>query len=564
MRKASETWMQGWMMQKQSSILSAAGVIGLSVAGSSITGLMSNRILTSHFYDATSLTQPILDSYWVAFQPSDMMFQLLVAGAMSASFIPVFSQIKKSNAREAFAVANTVLNGVLLIFALASLALFIFAPSVLSFITGSAFQSYQIELSSSLLRVLIFAQIFFVFSNFFSGMLQSYQRFVIPAFSPILYNCGIIFGTLFFSQSLGIFAPAIGAVIGAFLHMIVQIPLLRRLGYRYECTLHFRHQGAKKILQLAIPRAFSTGVDLLFPAVLTFFITSMQGANLTLMKFAQKLMIIPIRLFGVPIGQASLPFLADQSDDRDRGRFNTLVLQSLRQVLYLALPASALLLILRIPIVRFAYGAKNFPWGDTVLGGKIVLILALSIAFQSCTHVLTRAFFALHDTKRPFYISLATLVIGVFAGWYVSLQLQWGLLGIALIISGSGMIETIALFVMLILRTQMIRSQLFPFFAETGKMLIATLLMGFGLYSALKLLDIVVIDTTKTLGLITLTVCVTAVGMIVYLFMTWLMKIEELRYVTAVFEKTGLWKPLLRKQGVTKSMESIGEGIQEV
>ena len=122
MRKASETWMQGWMMQKQSSILSAAGVIGLSVAGSSITGLMSNRILTSHFYDATSLTQPILDSYWVAFQPSDMMFQLLVAGAMSASFIPVFSQIKKSNAREAFAVANTVLNGVLLIFALASLA----------------------------------------------------------------------------------------------------------------------------------------------------------------------------------------------------------------------------------------------------------------------------------------------------------------------------------------------------------------------------------------------------------------------------------------------------------
>jgi len=555
---------KNWLENKQTSILSAAAVITGSVILSSLTGLLSYRLLASTFYDPTTRSQPQLDAYWVAFQPSDIVFQLLVVGALSAAFIPVFTKYKQKDEQDAFRLASSVMNSILLVFGLVAIVVFIFAPYIVRAMTGDNFSDDQVILAANMTRIMLFAQFFFAISNFLSGMIQSYQRFIIPALSPVAYNLGIIIGTVFLSPIFGIFGPVYGVLLGAFAHMAMQIPLAYKLGFRYYALIDWKHEGLHDVLTLSLPRALSVGIDLIQPYFLTFFITSMAGVNLTLMRFAQRLMTIPIRMFGVPISQAALPFLSQEtSSNNDYVRYNQLLLQSIHQVAFFSMPASVLLLILRIPIVRFAFGAKNFPWGDTVLTGKIVAILAISVSAQAITHILIRGFYAIHDTRRPFIVSIFSMIIGVFLGWYITYFTPFlstsKILGLAGTITVTGFLETIILFVLLHRRTNFsLQQALIPL----SKMAVSSILMALGLYFPLKLLDIVIIDTTKTLGLLVLTGVVGVIGMTVYILIAKLLHVEELYIVKKLFGKMGLWKENLSKSG--EAIETVGAATEQI
>lgn len=533
-----------WLEVQQTSILSAAVIITASVLLSSLTGLLSYRLLASRFYDPSVKIQRQLDAYWVAFQPSDFVFQLLVVGALSAAFIPVFTKYKQKDERDAFMMSSSVMNVVLILFVIVGVSVMIFAEQIIRSMTGEQFTADQIRLAANMTRIMLFSQFFFAISNFLSGMLQSYQRFIIPALSPVAYNVGIIFGTVALSPYFGIYGPVYGTLIGAFLHMALQLPLAIKLGFRYRPVIQWNHPGVREVFVLTIPRAVGTAVDLIEPYFFTFFVTSIPGASLTVMRFAQRLMSIPIRVFGVPIGQAALPFLSEESSKGDEDRFRRLLTQSVHQVMFFAWPASVLLLILRIPVVRFAFGARNFPWGDTVLTGKILAILSLSIAAQAVTHVLVRGLYALHDTKGPFFVSVLSMSIGIAIGWYVTNFTQFGLLGLAAAMSLSGWSETIALF--LLLHTK-IRLQVKEVMLPQLKMAFAALLMAFGLYFPMKALDITVIDTTHTVGLLVLTAVVSVIGMGAYLLLVWLMKLEELQIIRKLVTRMKDWPKNLAK-----------------
>lgn len=546
-----------WLEQQQTSILSAATIITISVMLSSITGLLSYRFLASRFYNPSTKTQFELDAYWVAFQPSDLVFQLLVVGALSAAFIPVFTKHKHINEKDAFDMASSAINVLLCVFVVFGAVVFVFADQIVRVMTGAQFSDVQVQMAANMTRMMLFAQFFFAISNFLSGMIQSYQRFIIPAISPIVYNLGIIFGTLFLSKFVGIYGAVWGVLIGAFLHMALQVPLAWKLGFRYSFKVHLKHPGLREIITLTIPRTVSVGMDLLQPYFLTFFITTIGGASLTIMKFAQKLMSIPIRMFGVPIGQAALPFLSKETNEHDFVRFNQLFVQSLNQIMFFALPASVLLLILRIPIVRFAFGAKNFPWSDTVLTGRVVAILAISVAAQAATHILIRGFYALHDTRKPFFVSLFSVIINVGLGWYVSFFTNFGILGLATTIAISAFSETIILFVLLYFR---VKFSLFVVLKSQMKMIFAAVLMALALYFPMKLLDQTVIDTTRTLGLFALTSVVSISGMITYIFFCFILKVEELYILKKLYGKMNKWKQNLAKS--SESIETVSVGSQ--
>ncbi len=535
-----------WLETQQTSILSAAAIITASVLLSSLTGLLNYRLLASTFYDPSIKVQRQLDAYWVAFQPSDLVFQLLVIGALSAAFIPVFTKYKQKNEEDAFNISSSIMNVVLLLFVVVSIFVMIFAEQIIRAMTGVQFTADQVSLAANMTRIMLISQFFFAVSNFLSGMIQSYQRFVIPAISPVMYNIGIIFGTVVLSKYFGIYGPVYGTLIGAFLHMALQLPLSWRLGFRYRPIIMWKHEGVQEIFRLTIPRAIGTAVDLIGPYFVTFFVTSIPGASLTVMRFAQRLMSIPIRIFGVPIGQAALPFLSQESGKGDQDRFRRLLVQSMHQVSFFALPASVLLLVLRIPIVRFAFGAKNFPWGDTVLTGKIVALLAISVAAQSVTHVMVRGLYALHDTKGPFAVSLLTMMFNVGLSWYITYFTAYSLLGLAAVVSLTAWLEAVVLFGILHGRVHFgMREVIVPQF----KMMFASVLMAAGLYFPLKALDISVIDTTHTLGLLVLTGVVSVIGMGAYLLFVWLMKLEELRIVTQMWGRMSGWKTNLAKSG---------------
>lgn len=521
--------------KQQLSIMSAASVITVAVVMSSIVGLIRNRLLVSIFYE-----NPAMEAYWVSFRLPELVFQLLVIGALSAAFIPVFTKYERISKDDAFKMASSVLNLVLLLFLFFSAIVFVFAVPFTRLITGAGFSEEQILLSANLTRLMLFAQFFFAISNFLSGTIQSYKRFIIPALSPIAYNLGIIVGTLFLSSSLGIYGPAIGVVLGAFLHFALQLPLAFKLGFRYYFALDLKHPGVREIIRLMLPRTLTLSINQLQLFTTVFFATHVGGTSLTIMSLAQQLMSFPIRFFGVPIGQAALPFLSKESNDGDWDHFKNLILRSLNQIAFFAFPASVLLLILRIPIVRLAYGAKDFPWPATLLTGRVVAILTISIGAQAIVHILIRAFYALHDTRSPFIASISSVVAYMLLSILSVYYWNGGLLGLAWAITVSTIWEMVLLFLLLSRKIPLFSVQ--EFFIPQFKIITASLLMAICLWVPFQIFDNIIFDTSRTINLIGLTTSVSVIGMSTYIAFAHFVGVKELYIVRHFLKVFRQWK----------------------
>lgn len=531
-----------WLEKKQTSILSAALIITIANVASSLAGLLRERLLISSFFDSIE-TQLAYEAFQVAFQIPDMLFQLIILGAVAAAFIPLFTDLKKDSKEEAFKFTSSVMNLLLLIFIVFSVIIAIFAYPLTVWRTGAAFTPEQINITVGLTRLMLFAQLFFAVSNFLTGMLQSFRRFIVPAIAPVLYNFGIILGVYLFKNSFGIYSAGLGVILGAFLHMFMQVPLAWKLGFRPRLKIEFRSPALRKMFRMMPPRVMTIGISELQNLGLGFFATTIGGLSFVIIRLGMRLMTIPIRLFGVPIGQASLPFLSQETDEDEFRRFNSLVIQSLHQISFFALPASVLLLILRIPIVRLVFGANNFPWQTTLSTGRVVAILAFSITAQAMTQLLVRTFYALKNTKTPFFIALAAsglfFVVSALAIHYTS----WGVMGLASAILGSAFIELL-LFIA-ILQKKLHCFSFKDFWWPQLKMIASSFLMAVFLYLPFKILDELVFDTTRTLELIALTLSTSTIGMLVYIYFSMLFEVKELDYLNKFFSTITRWRQFL-------------------
>lgn len=517
-----------WIEDKQESILSAATIITTATVLSALSGVLVKRFMIHIFGFGKEL-----EAFWIAFQIPDMMFQLIILGALSAAFIPIFTSKRKENEKMAFRMSSILMNLLLLIFIAVGALVFIFAPQITTFRTGDKIDPAQIEIIVNLTRLMIFSQFFFAISNFWTGILQSYHRFVIPAIASIVYNIGILIGCYFFASQFGIYAAGIGVVIGAFLHMAIQLPLVLKMGFRYSFTLQLNHSGIKDFFWLMPPRVMAIGANELKKLLLGFFTTSLGNLSFSMMYLASTLMVIPIRFTGTPISQAALPFLSHASDNKELSHFKSLVLQSLNQISFLAFPASVLLLILRVPAVRFAYGAENFPWIATLMTSRLVALMATSITVQALVQLLIRAFYALKDTRTPFFITLVDFALYVAVCSYFVFFTSVGVMGIAIATTFCAFVE-FGLF--LILLNKKVRGFIDKdFWIPQIKMLVASFLMAVFLYLPFKILDELVFDTSKIIDLIALTLITATIGMLVYLYFAALFEIKELTIFTRFF-----------------------------
>ncbi len=518
-----------WLERQQTTILSAALVITTANIISSLTGLVRERVLISAFFN-TLHSQLELEAFQLAFQIPDALFQLIVLGALSAAFIPIFIKLKKQRATDAFRMSNIVMNYLLIIFIIVSLLVFIFAKQITLWRTGNGFSADQIKVVVTATRIMLLAQILFTISNFFSGILQSYRRFIIPAIAPIFYNLGIIVGALLFKQTLGIQAASVGVVIGASLHLLIQLPAIIRLGYRYQFSLDLNFKGVKELFRLMPPRTLSYTLNELQKIILGFFTTSIGGLSFFSIRLAMKLMVIPIRLFGVPIGQASLSFLAHESDQKKR--FRKTLIQSTNQVAFLAVPAAVMLLILRVPIVRLVFGAKNLPWETTLMISRIVIFLALSVAAQALVQLFIRAFHALEDTLTPFIVTSITVTSWTFISAAGVFYFHQGSVFLGFTTSLVAFLE-LGLF-LFFLEKKMGQIITKKFLLSQLKIVAAGFLMAVFLYLPFKILDELVFDTSKTIALISLTFITGSIGGLVYIYFAALFDVKELRLLTRV------------------------------
>ncbi len=530
---------------RQVDILSAAMVLAGSVLASRILGLVRDRVLTHYFAGEQ------ISLYFAAFRLPDTLFEILVFGTLSAAFIPTFvSYLSKKKEKEAWTVAGVMMNLSLVAFVAAGALVFFFAET-LSRLLAPGFSPAEISLMAQLTRILLLTQVFFVLSFFLNGVLTSYQRFLIPAISPIFYNLGIIAGIVFFSGAAGIFAPAWGAVLGAFLHFAVPLPAAIRFGFRPIFSLDFTNPGVKKILHLAAPRAAELIALQVLKASDLFFASLIGTASYAYLTFAQHLEMIPVSLFGLSIAEASLPALSYR---RGKSDFKRIFLITFRQIIFLTLPVAAAFVVLRIPLVRLAFGAPRFTWDSTVLTGYTLSAFAIGILGQAIALYFVRAFYALGNTMLPVTVGVADVFFNVALSAYFVLVLKLPVWGLALSFATAALVQAVVLGILLARR---LKFSPVEFLAPLTQVGISAFASGAVMYTLLKILDrsawdknlflgrlvppvrweTFVLDTRYTLNLLTLTILVALVGLIVYLFVCRLVGVKELTIFNQIWHR---------------------------
>src|SRR3989344_6810983 len=526
--------------RKQTSILSAAAVLMLTVFLSRILGLVRDRFLAGAFFSPETAWQ--LDVYFAAFRLPDMIFQLLVVGALSAAFIPVFSQYLIKDKKEAWHVASTVISfGTIGFLVLAGL-LIVFAQN-LSRLIAPSFSPVQLSLMVNLTRLLVLAQFSFLVSSFLTGMLQSHHHFIVPSLAPIAYNLGIIFGILVLALIFGIFGPAIGVLLGAFLHLLIQLPLTRSIGFRFNFSLDYKHPGVRRIGRLMLPRTLALAVSQVELTLAVFIATALPAGSLAIFYFAQHLNSLPVGLFGATIGQAALPSLSRVTLE-DLQKFKVLLIASLNQVFFLSLPAGMILLILRVPAVRLAFGTANFPWQATLLTGRVVALFAISVFAQSAVQILVRGFYAMSNTKTPLFLGGFSVLLNVGLSLMFVYRFGLGVMGLALGISIASFIQAALLFTVLLKKLG--GASFSEFWLPFLKMTLSTLLTGLALWLPMRFLDRYLLDTARTLDLIVLSTITTVIGLGVYAVLSKIFKVAELNGFIDLLNKVRHLKSTLK------------------
>ncbi|PJA37798.1 murein biosynthesis integral membrane protein MurJ [candidate division WWE3 bacterium CG_4_9_14_3_um_filter_43_9] len=538
--------------QKQENILSAAAVIALMMLASRFLGLLRDRLLASYFGASADL-----DVYFAAFRLPDILFQLIIMGALSAAFIPVFSEyLSRGKEKEAFAITNSVLNASFLVFGALAGLIFIFAYP-LGKLIAPGLAPWQIDKMVVLTRLMLLGQFFLIASNFLTGVLQSFQRFLVPAVAPLMYNLGIIAGIVILSPGLGIYGPTLGVILGSFLHFIIQVPLIYAFGFRYAAKLDLGHQGVKEVIRLMLPRIFGLAVSQIDPTVDVILASLLGAGSISVFNLALHLQSLPVGVFAFAIGTAALPSLAKEYTEKNLDKFKQIFLDSFHQILFLTVPASVFLLVLRLPIVRLVLGTGKFDWASTLSTALTLGLFSLSICAQSLVHVLARAFYALHNTKTPVVVSLISVGINVVAA-LILFHTRLEVAGLALAASLANFVN--AGLLLYILDKKVGGFERKKLILPATKIFTAATIMGLVTYLPVKILDQVFIDTSYVANLLVLTLLVSSFGLMTYIFLAYLFDLKELRILIDILKRIRNWPSIFFK---LKDEEAIKEKIIE-
>jgi putative peptidoglycan lipid II flippase len=410
--------LQGISRKTTMTVGGAAVLLGLASLASRLVGILRDRLLSGTFGAGTEL-----DLYYAAFRIPDMVYGLVVGGVVTAGFIPVFTRYLAADAAEDRGVNGdaarladallTLLGAVLAGGALVGAAL---APWFVPRITPG-FDPELMDRAVFLTRVMFLSPVFLGLSNVFGGILQSKRRFFVFAFAPVLYNLGIIGGTIVGAPSAGVLGPAAGVAVGAFLHLVAQILACRDAGYRFRPAWDPRHQGIVQIMKLTLPRFASLGSAQLNAVVVTGIASTLGAGSIAVITLATNLQQFPIGIIGVSFGVAAFPLIAELAAQDKRDEFAQALARATRHILFLIIPATVLILLLRAQIVRAVLGSGNFDWADTIATADTLAFFSLSLFSQALWPLLARACFALEDAMTPLYAVVAGIAVERTAAW---------------------------------------------------------------------------------------------------------------------------------------------------
>lgn len=517
---------------QQGGIFSSALIISGMIVISGIFGFLRYRILAGYF------TKEELDIFFAAFRLPDLIFEILITGALTSSFIPVFIKYQK-NKEELEQHISSIFNLLLIILVMIVIVLYFSMDSLIPLITPG-FKGEKLMQVILYSKILLISQLpFLVAGNFLTGIAQAHKTFLITSVAPILYNLSVIVGTLLFAGQFHLLAPILGVSVGAVLFFLIQIPIIITFEINYRLTIKITN-GVKEFFKMIGPRILTviiTQID----ATIDLSLTSLLGSgSYTIFYFAQHLQLLPVSVIGVAFGQASLPYLSDMVEQGKQDELKKIIIESLLNLFFFTVPIMVFFVFARTPLIRVFFGGEKFDWDATVQTAYTLSYFALSMPFHAVYYFLTRCFYALFDSKTPFIVSLFTVALNTLLSLYFILVIKLPIWSLAISFSVSVIANSTILFVILAAR---MKNMDIPFFIkEISKMTLASCLASLPAYYLIKLMDNLLLDTTRTINVFVLLASSALLYFLLYLLLSWLLNIKEMYSISRLFAKAKLFQ----------------------
>jgi len=510
----------------------AAALLAGSTLLSSLLGLFRDRQLNGLYLN----TYPTgMDAYTVAFTVPDFMFFILVSGALSVTFIPVFNQrLASGNKQSAWELSTSILNLMAIVTLVASILIIVFAEQLVQYVVGPGLDESSRALAVSMMRVIAVNPFLFAIATVVASMQQAIGRFTFFALAPTIYNIGIIIGTVFFTSGINIFGwqvfeggimgVALGVVLGSVLQLLVSSIGLFGMGFDYRFKIYWKNKGFRKVVSMLPARSLDQGMDYVNSIVETNLASRMVAGSVRAFQQASVLSYVPINLIGVAISTAAFPKMAERLGQNRPDLFKSELQSVLRVIIWLALPVTAITYFARGYLVSFIVNGGN------VVIASILGILAIAILFRSIYHISARSFYAQQDTKTPLYISFFAISLNIGLAVIFTFVFNMEVYGLAWAAAIVSIVEVIILFFMMSRRITGLFDA--PFIHAVARMASATGLMAAVTYVMVLLFPFNASDLSF-LSSFPKFVLIVAVSGLVYGLFSYVFKLSEINPVLA-------------------------------
>ena len=507
------------MDTSQRQVARAAVMVMIAFAISRVLGLVRQVVFGAYFG-----TGPEMDAYVAAVSIPDTIFLVVAGGALGSAFIPLFtSRLARGEAERAWNLASAVMTLLVALVLPVSLLCAVFAPWLVSTFVAPALSPEVQARTVDLMRVMLISPAIFGVSGIVMGALNAHQHFLLPALAPIVYNLGLIGGALWGGMTpLGAMGPAIGMVIGAVGHLAVQIPGLIRYGAHYRPTFGRGDSGVREVGLLIVPRALGMAAAQINIVVTRNLASHLGSGAISSLDYAWRVMLLPQGVFAQAVGTAVFPTFSQQAALGKMGELRDTLVNALRMLIALTLPASVGLIMLGSPIVAVMFQRGAFDAASTEAVAWALGFYALGLVGLSALEILGRAFYALQDTWTPVIAAIVAVVLNALLGLVLpSIFERMGLPalgGLALATALAALVEMTILLVLVRRRLGRIGGRALA--TTVARVSVATLGMAVALW---------VMNAVGPHGALLRALTGVPVGTLVYIGLAWVLRVDQLR-----------------------------------
>jgi putative peptidoglycan lipid II flippase len=528
----------------------AAFLLFLSALLSRFLGLLRDNLLANLFVKQET------DVYFAAFLLPDFLYGVLITGGIVAAFLPIFAENFKTSHSQARALTNNIFTIFFIALILISLLLVVFAPQFVGII-APGFSANQQTLMIALARIMCLSPVLLGISSIFSSILQYFNLFWTVAMAPLLYNLGIIFGILFFVPALGLKGLGFGVVLGAFLHLLIQIFPLSKIGFLPYFSFNFKSSfsSLKKFLKLMIPRTIGLAAYNLNLVIVTAIASTLSAGAISVFNFSNNLQYIPVGLIGISFATASFPLFSQIFVEKDKEKFSQTFSATFSKILFLIIPLSILIFLFRSQLVNLIFGVSflgkgHFDIEQTKLIAASLGVFSFSLFAACLMPILIRIFFSIQNTKTPAKIAILTMFLNTilcyFFVWLLSfpnffqnaiisfLKLNnikdISVIALPLALSFSAIFQSFLL--ILKLKNKLKFLEFSEIYSSFKKIIIANLLMAVLTYFVLKIF-VLFISINTFLGLFLQLLLTSMIAIFFYFTATFFLKLKEPKIIFA-------------------------------